>query len=91
MAGDHVYGVSVERTELGYSLADLSWSRANPENGEDEIARIRRVSRLLPDGASDHLLRTAIWFCAECDTSEEFRLGITLRSRGFDPRLPGDD
>ncbi|MPZ61933.1 MAG: TetR family transcriptional regulator [Propionibacteriales bacterium] len=72
---------------LGYSLAELSWSRAVPEAGEDELAQIRRVDSLLPPGASDHLLRTAIWFCAECDTTEQFELGISLMSAGLDATL----
>lgn len=73
---------------LGQCLAELSWSRANPNPGDlDELARIRRVIDLLPQGASDDLVRTALWFCAGSEPAEQFDLGITLMTKGLDAYL----
>jgi TetR/AcrR family tetracycline transcriptional repressor len=67
---------------MGYSLAELSWTPTSPDD-DDDISRIRRVTNLLPAGASEELLRTAIWFCAECDTNEQFDDGVILMTQGL--------
>lgn len=72
---------------LGQGLAEVAWSQCEPEADVDELARIRRVSRMLPDGASDELLRVALWFCGECHPAEEFDLGVTLMIKGLHAHL----
>lgn len=73
---------------LGQGLAELSWSQAIPETDDaDELARIRRVSDLLPHGASDNLVRIALWFCADWVPAEQFDLGLTLMIKGLDAHL----
>lgn len=91
-------GLSDERTvpflrtlvsyALGQSLAELSWSQGEPDvDLPDELARIRWVSDHLPHGASDDHIRTALWFCADCASAEQFDLGLTLMIKGLDADL----
>ncbi|MGH3517553.1 MAG: TetR/AcrR family transcriptional regulator C-terminal domain-containing protein, partial [Haloechinothrix sp.] len=76
---------------LGQSLAELAWSRAIPAGeGADELARIRQVTGLLPPGATDAEIRTALWFCADCDMTEQFTLGIDLMIKGLRAALDED-
>lgn len=73
---------------LGQSLAELSWSQGEPDADlPDELARIRWVSERLPAGASDDHVRTALWFCADCASGEQFDLGLALMIKGMDAEL----
>lgn len=71
---------------LGQSLAVLAWSGETCDD-VDELARIRRVGNLLPHGASDDLLRVALWFCDDCVSAEQYDLGLTLMIKGLDAYL----
>lgn len=73
---------------LGQSLAEVAWTQAEPgPELPDELARIRWVSDHLPRGASDNHIRTALWFCADCATAEQYNLGLTLMIQGLDAVL----
>lgn len=71
---------------LGQALGELSWS-GNGVGGTDdesELARIRRVGRLLPPDAPERLLGVALAICGDCDMSTQFDFGIDVMIRGLD-------
>lgn len=72
---------------IGYALAELSCFDAQLTDATDEVARLRRVTSLLPDDASDALVRTALLVCGDCDMASQFDLGIDLMIHGLDSYL----
>ncbi|MGH3735188.1 MAG: TetR/AcrR family transcriptional regulator C-terminal domain-containing protein [Micromonosporaceae bacterium] len=75
---------------IGQTLAELTWSQAAVQGDADQLTRIRQVTNLLPPDASDDLIRTALWFCADCDLSAQFELGIDLMIRGLEATLAAE-
>jgi hypothetical protein len=77
----------------GYALAEVSFtdSACGPRPGrpDDELARMRRVTQMVPRDAPDHLLRLAIQFCGHCDMDDQFDLGVDLMIRGLEIECPG--
>lgn len=72
---------------IGYALAELSCFQPRVEADDDEIARLRRITALLPPDASDDLVRTALLMCGDCDMATQFEIGIDLMIRGLDAYL----
>lgn len=73
---------------FGYALTELScWMPCPGAAAEDEFARIRRISAMLPAQTPEHLVRTAVLLCGDCDMSAEFDLGVDLMVRGLERRL----
>lgn len=70
---------------IGYALAELTIPATCAVG--DEIARIRRMSDLLPPQAPDDLVRTALLLCSDYDLAAEFDIGLDLMIRGLDAYL----
>jgi TetR/AcrR family tetracycline transcriptional repressor len=76
----------------GYALAEVNYAgRAcapGPGAQEDELARMRRVTQMVPRDTPDHLLRLAMQFCGYSDMDDQFNLGIDLMIRGLETECP---
>lgn len=72
---------------IGYALAELSCFDARLADTADDVARLRRVTALLPTDASDDLVRTALLVCGDCDMAGQFEIGIDLMIHGLDAYL----
>jgi AcrR family transcriptional regulator len=76
----------------GYALAEVNYTdcACGQESGwpDDELARMRRVTEMVPRDAPDHLLRLAMQFCGRCDMDEQFELGVDLMIRGLEAECP---
>lgn len=70
---------------LGSALSELCWSCAAGST-ESELARLRRINRMLPSEVSDDLLAVAMDLCGECDLQGQFQLGLDLMLQGLRPR-----
>jgi AcrR family transcriptional regulator len=85
-------GVALLRTVfpygIGYALAELSLPAPPAPGPCQEISLIRDVARLLPEQASDDLVRTALLVCGDCDAASQFHIGVDLMIRGLDACLP---
>lgn len=76
---------------FGYALTELScWLPGDGGTAEDAFGCIRRISSLLPAQTPEHLVRTAVMICGDCDMSADFDLGIDLMVRGLGCRLEQD-
>jgi hypothetical protein len=86
------HGVALLRTVfpygIGYALAELSLPAPPAPGPCQEISLIRDVARLLPEQASDDLVRTALLVCGDCDAASQFHIGVDLMIRGLDACLP---
>jgi Tetracyclin repressor-like, C-terminal domain len=61
----------------GYALAEACFTACagcGPWPA-DKLSRMRRVTKMVPRDAPDHLLRLAMLFCGRCDMDEQFNLG----------------
>ena len=80
--------VEVVRTVVAYAfgaaLSELCWSCASA-SAESELARLRRVSQMLPAAVPDDLLSVAMELCGDCDMDGTFELGLDLMVRGLEP------
>jgi AcrR family transcriptional regulator len=76
----------------GYALAEVSFTDSayarQPARPDDELARMRRVTQMVPPDAPDHLLRLAMQFCGQCDMDDQFDLGVDLMIRGLEAECP---
>jgi AcrR family transcriptional regulator len=76
----------------GYALAEVSFSDGacgpQPGSPDGELARMRRVTQMVPRDAPDRLLRLAMDFCGRCDMDEQFSLGVDLMIRGLEADCP---
>lgn len=72
---------------IGYALAELSCFQAHLDDTDDEIARLRTITSLLPADAPDTLVHTALLVCGDCDMARHFDIGIDLMIRGLDAYL----
>lgn len=73
---------------FGHALAELSCLPSG-EDGEgcDELARLRRMSTLIPPEVPGHLVRVALKVCGGCDMAIQFDIGMDLMVRGLDAYL----
>lgn len=74
---------------FGHALAELSCLPSGPadEPDCDELARMRRVTALIPPDVPDHLARVALQVCGDCDMGAQFAIGIDLMIHGLDAYL----
>lgn len=74
---------------FGHALAELSCLPGGPADGSDcdELARLRRVTAMVPAHAPDHLVRVALKVCGDCDMGTQFAIGLDLMIRGLDAYL----
>lgn len=74
----------------GHALAEVSWGipGQDPSMPDDDIARLRWVTDMVPRDAPDRLLRTAVQYCARCDMNHQFQVGLDLIIRGLEPEAP---
>lgn len=74
---------------IGHALAELSCLPAGPPDGADcdDLARLRRVTAMVPAHVPDHLVRVALKVCGECDMGEQFEIGLNLMIYGLDTHL----
>ena len=81
--------VEVLRAVLAYAfgsaLSERCWSCV-ATTSESDLARLRRVSQLLPADVPDDLLAVAIDLCGDCDAEGCFDLGLDLMLEGLQPR-----
>lgn len=70
---------------FGVAIAECSWSCADPA-AASQLARLRQVSRMLPNDVPDDLLQVAIEVCGECDMDRSFELGLDLMVKGLEAR-----
>jgi hypothetical protein len=76
---------------IGYALAELSCFDAPITDATDDVARLRRITSLLPADASDDLVRTALLVCGDCDMTSQFGIGIDLMIHGVEAYLQTRD
>ena len=78
--------VEVVRTVVAYAfgcaLSERCWSCAGAADGT-ELARLRRVSQMLPDDVPDDLLEVAMDLCGECELEGPFELGLDSMLQGL--------
>lgn len=74
---------------IGHALAELSCLPAgSPEGADcDDLARLRRISSLVPPEIPDHLVRVALKVCGDCDMGAQFTIGVDLMIHGLDAYL----
>lgn len=74
---------------FGYALAELSCLPGGPADGAgcDDLARLRRVTAMVPTHVPDHLVRVALKVCGDCDMDAQFAIGLDLMIRGLDAYL----
>jgi AcrR family transcriptional regulator len=74
---------------FGHALAELSCLPAGPADDADcdELARIRRVTAMVPAHVPDHLVRVALKVCGDCDMGAQFAIGLDLMIGGLDAYL----
>lgn len=74
---------------FGHALAELSCLPGGPHDGTncDDLARLRRVTAMVPAHVPDHLVRVALKVCGDCDMGDQFTLGLDLMIRGLDGYL----
>lgn len=76
----------------GYALAEVSYTDLphgqEPQRPDDELARIRRVTQMVPRDVPDRLLRLAMDFCGRCDMDDQFSLGVDLMIGGLEAECP---
>lgn len=71
---------------LGYSLTEISWQAAGAapcRPDEDELARLRRVTGMVPRDAPDRLIRLAMAYCGGYDPDTDFDHGLELMIAGL--------
>lgn len=75
---------------IGHALAELSCLPAGSPDGadSDDLARLRRITSLVPPEVPDHLVRVALKVCGECDMGAQFTIGVDLMIHGLDAYLP---
>jgi TetR/AcrR family tetracycline transcriptional repressor len=66
---------------FGHALSQLCWSCAC--TADSQLARLRRVNRMLPADVPDDLLAVAMELCGECDPEGSFELGLDLMLQGI--------
>lgn len=74
---------------FGHALAELSCLPGGAADGADcdDLARMRRVTAMVPAHVPDHLVRVALKVCGDCDMAAQFDIGLDLMIRGFDAYL----
>ncbi|HEU5421373.1 MAG TPA: TetR/AcrR family transcriptional regulator C-terminal domain-containing protein [Streptosporangiaceae bacterium] len=76
----------------GYALAEVSYTDVacgpRPRQPDDELARMRRVTQMVPRDAPDRLVRLAMDFCGRCDMDDQFNHGVDLMIRGLEASMP---
>lgn len=74
---------------FGHALAELSCLPGGPPDGTDcdDLARLRRVTAMVPAEVPDRLVRVALKVCGDCDMGAQFAIGLDLMIRGFDACL----
>lgn len=85
----HVYA-------LGHALTEVSWGIqdqgiADQHIPDDDIARLRWVTGMVPRDAPDRLLRTALQYCARCDMNHQVDVGLDLIIHGLETECPGPE
>jgi hypothetical protein len=74
---------------FGHALAELSCLPGGASDGPDcdELARLRRVTAMVPAHVPDNLVRVALKVCGDCDMAAQFEIGLDLMIRGLDSYL----
>lgn len=74
---------------FGHALAELSCLPGGSADGSDcdEVARLRRVTTMVPAHVPDHLVRVALKVCGDCDMQAQFAIGLDLMIRGLEAYL----
>ena len=74
---------------FGHALAELSCLPSGPAAGSDcdDLARLRRVTAMVPAHVPDRLVRVALKVCGDCDMGAQFAIGLDLMIRGLDVYL----
>ena len=73
---------------LGFALAEASWwGDAVEQRSPDDLTMLRRVTDLVPRDTSDHLVRLAIDFCCDNDSTDQFQSGLDLMVQGLQVRM----
>jgi AcrR family transcriptional regulator len=74
---------------FGHALAELSCLPGGSTDGAgcDDLARLRRVTAMVPAHVPDNLVRVALKVCGDCDTEAQFAIGLDLMIRGLDSYL----
>ena len=75
-----------------YALTEVSYTDLpcgqEPQRPDNELARMPRVTQMVPRDAPDRLVRLAMDFCGRCDMDEQFSLGVDLMIRGLEAECP---
>jgi TetR/AcrR family tetracycline transcriptional repressor len=78
---------------FGHALAELSCLPGGSAHDADcdDLAKLRRVTALVPPEVPDHLVRIALKVCGDCDMEAQFVIGLDLMIRGLDAYLDSLD